>query len=102
LSEIHSFQLSFFAAHAPFDKMDPAHLLWMIEHMQLGYYAEGEVILSPEQGAAQRFLVIKQGLVQGEQNVSDASEADTWLERCWRIGRWRASIVQSRILSATN
>jgi CBS domain-containing protein len=90
LSEIHSFQLSFFAAHAPFDKMDPAHLLWMIEHMQLGYYAEGEVILSPEQGAAQRFLVIKQGLVQGEQNVSDASEADTWLElgpgECFPLG----------------
>lgn len=90
MSEIHSFQLSFFAAHAPFDRMEPAHLLWMIERMQLGYYAEGEVILAPEQGEVRRFLVIKQGLVQGEQHVADASDADTWLElgvgECFPLG----------------
>jgi CBS domain-containing protein len=90
LSAIHSSQLAFFTAHAPFDRMEQSHLLWMIERMQLGYYAPGEVILSPEQGAAARFLVIKQGLVQGEQNVSEASEADTWLElvegECFPLG----------------
>ena len=90
MSEIYSFQLSFFSAHAPFDRMEPAHLLWMIERMQLGYYAEGEVILSPSDGDAQRFLVIKQGLVQGEQNVTDASKTDAWLElgvgECFPLG----------------
>jgi CBS domain-containing protein len=90
LSVIHSSQLSFFAAHAPFDRMEPAHLLWMIERMQLGYYAQGEVILLPEQGVVERFLVIKQGLVQGEQSVADVSEADTWLElsvgECFPLG----------------
>ncbi len=90
MSAIHSSQLSFFAAHAPFDKMEPAHLLWMLERMQLGYYARGEVIASPEQGVVGRFLVIKQGLVQGEQNVAHASEADTWLElvegECFPLG----------------
>jgi CBS domain-containing protein len=54
LSAIHVSQLSFFAAHAPFDRMEPAHLLWMLERMQLGYYARDEVIVSPEQG--RRFL----------------------------------------------
>ena len=38
----------------------------------------------------ERFLVIKQGMVQGEQNVADASEADTWLElsegECFPLG----------------
>lgn len=90
MSAIHSSQLAFFSAHAPFDRMEPAHLLWMLERMQLGYYAQGEVIVSPEQGVVERFLVIKQGMVQGEQNVAHASEADTWLElvegECFPLG----------------
>ncbi|MCX7193522.1 MAG: DUF294 nucleotidyltransferase-like domain-containing protein [Proteobacteria bacterium] len=90
MSAIHSSQLSFFAAHAPFDKMEPAHLLWMLERMKLGYYPLGEVIVSPEQGVAGRFLVIKQGLVQGEQSVAHASETDAWLElaegECFPLG----------------
>ncbi|MGA7751096.1 MAG: CBS domain-containing protein, partial [Gallionella sp.] len=90
MSAIHASQLSFFSAHAPFDRMEPAHLLWMLERMRLAYYAQGEVIVSPEQGVVERFLVIKQGMVQGEQNVADASEADTWLElsegECFPLG----------------
>lgn len=90
MSAIHASQLSFFVAHAPFDRMEPAHLLWMLERMQIAYYAQGEVIISPEQGVAERFLVIKQGMVQGEQNVADASESDTWLElsegECFPLG----------------
>jgi CBS domain-containing protein len=90
LSEIHVSQLPFFASHAPFDHMERAHLIWMMERMQLGYYAKGEVIVSPEQGAVERFLVIKQGMVQGEQNVAHASAADTWMElaegECFPLG----------------
>lgn len=90
MSAIHSSQLSFFAAHAPFDRMENAHLLWMIERMTLAYYAQNEVIVSPEQGDAARFLVIKQGMVQGEQNVAHVSETDTWLElvegECFPLG----------------
>jgi len=70
--------------------MEPAHLLWMLERMRIAYYAQGEVIASPEQGVVERFLIIKQGMVQGEQNVADASEADTWLElsegECFPLG----------------
>ena len=90
MSAIHASQLSFFTAHAPFDRMEPAHLLWMLERMQLAYYARGEVIVSPEQGVVERFLVIKQGMVQGEQNIADASETDAWLElsagECFPLG----------------
>ncbi len=90
MSAIHSSQLAFLAAHAPFNRMEPAHLLWMLERMKLAYYARGDVIVSPEQGTAEHFLVIKQGMVQGEQNVADASVADTWLElsegECFPLG----------------
>ena len=90
MSAIHPSQLTFFAAHAPFDRMEPGHLLWMLERMQLGYYAKDELIISPEQGVVNRFLVIKQGMVHGEQKVANATEADTWLElaegECFPLG----------------
>lgn len=90
MSAIHSSQLVFFAAHAPFDRMEPTHLMWMLERMRLAHYAQGEVIVSPEQGVAERFLVIQQGMVQGEQNVAPTSETDTWLElvegECFPLG----------------
>ncbi|MFA6016335.1 MAG: DUF294 nucleotidyltransferase-like domain-containing protein [Gallionellaceae bacterium] len=90
MSAIHSSQLIFFAAHAPFDRMEPAHLLWMLEHMRIGYYADGEVIISPEHAIADKFIVIKQGIVHGEQNVAQALESDTWLElaegECFPLG----------------
>jgi CBS domain-containing protein len=92
---IHSSQLMFFSAYAPFDRMDAAHLQWMLEHMQLAYYAKGEVIISPEQGIAERFLVIKQGMVHGEQDVAHATEEDTWMElaegECFPLGALLAS-----------
>jgi CBS domain-containing protein len=90
LSAIHASQLSFFTAHAPFDRMEQAHLLWMLERMQLAYYAQGEVIVSPEQGNVEKFLVIKQGKVLGEQTVAKATDTDTWLElvegECFPLG----------------
>jgi CBS domain-containing protein len=80
--------------------MELAHVLWMLERMNLGYYAEGEVIVSPEQGAVDRFLVIKQGKVHGEQNVAHASETDTWLElaegECFPLG---ALLAKRRVAS---
>lgn len=90
MSAIHTSQLTFFAAHAPFDQMEATHLFWMLAHMRMGYYAQGEVIVSPEQGKADRFWVIKQGLVHGEQSVANVSEADAWLElvegECFPLG----------------
>lgn len=90
MSAIHPSEFAFITKHAPFDRMELAHVMWMMERMQLGYYAAGEVIVSPEQGAADRFLVIKQGVVHGEQNVAKASDADTWLElavgECFPLG----------------
>lgn len=80
--------------------MELPDVLWMLERMQLGYYAEGEVIVSPEQGPVDRFRVIKQGKVHGEQSVAHASEADTWLElaegECFPLG---ALLANRRVAS---
>ena len=75
---------------APFDRMEREHLVWLAQRLSLGYYAKGEVVASPEQGVAPRFLVIKQGVVQGEQDVVRAQEDAAWLElhegECFPLG----------------
>jgi CBS domain-containing protein len=90
LSAIHPSQLDQLVRHAPFDYMERADLSWMLERMSLGYYAKEEIIVSPEQGVVDRFLVIKQGLVLAEQRVADATESDTWMElvegECFPLG----------------
>jgi len=100
LSAIHPSELAFITKHAPFSRMELTHVLWMLERMELGYYAEGEVIVSPDQGAVDRFLIIKQGVVHGEQNVAKASDADTWLElgegECFPLG---ALLANRRVAS---
>ncbi len=70
MSAIHASQLSFFAAHAPFDRMEHKHLLWLLEHLRLSYYAKGEVLAEPAQGKVERCFIIKQGMVQGARQGS--------------------------------
>jgi len=76
----------------------------MLERMRLAYYAQGEVIISPLQGIVESFLVIKQGRVQGEQNVAHAIEAETWLElvegECFPLGALLAHRPVSSIYRA--
>lgn len=76
-------------------------MLWMLERMHLGYFAKGEVIVSPGQGVADRLFVIKQGVVHGEQNVAKASDADTWLEltegECFPLG----ALLANRSVAST-
>lgn len=88
MSAIDAAQLVFFARHAPFDRMERAHLLWMLERMQLAYYAKDEVIASPQQGGAGHFFVIKQGLVRGSRVANTQQDAVVELHEgeCFPIG----------------
>ncbi|CAG0124890.1 hypothetical protein RHDC2_00733 [Rhodocyclaceae bacterium] len=88
MSAIHAAQLAFFAKYAPFDRMERAHLLWMLERMQLAYYAKNEVVASPQQGEATRFIVIKQGLIRGTRGANAQQDAVLELREgeCFPVG----------------
>lgn len=62
--------------HAPFDKMERAHLDFMVRRLRLGFYPQGAVILEPEHGGVRYFYVIKQGSVLGEQPRTEDKEPD--------------------------
>lgn len=100
MSAIHPSELTFIIRHAPFDSMALEHVMWMLERMHLAYYAQDEIIASPEQGEATRMWVIKQGVVLGEQSVAKASDSDTWLElmegECFPLG---ALLAKRRVAS---
>ena len=89
------------ARHAPFDHMEREHLLWLARRLKLSYYAKGEMILSPEQGVVDRFFIIKQGVVLGEQDVVRAQDDSAWLElhegECFPLG----ALLSKRAVSST-
>jgi CBS domain-containing protein len=76
--------------HAPFDRMKREDVHWLATRLQVGYYAKGEIVLSPTQGEAHKFFIIKQGVVQGEQGVVQAQSDFAWLElhegECFPLG----------------
>jgi len=51
--------------HLPFDQMEPAHLAELASRLTLAFHARDEAIVSPEDGPALRFQIIKQGHVRG-------------------------------------
>ena len=56
--------LRFLREHLPFAKMEAVALDFLVRHLELGYYAEGTVILDPAQGVPETFYVIQRGSVQ--------------------------------------
>src|SRR5690554_4990519 len=67
--------MSFLREHAPFSSMDDTHLAHFAEHATLSFYADGDVVLSPEDGQAKQFYVVKQGRIRGErQHKTERSE----------------------------
>jgi CBS domain-containing protein len=76
--------------YAPFDQMERDHLLWMTERLKVGYYAKDEIVLAPGDEPIDRFFVIKQGIILGEQDVVRAQDNAAWLElhegECFPLG----------------
>ena len=79
--------IEFFSRHAPFDRMAPAHIQYLARHAELAFYAKGEAITEPAQGVAERFHIIKQGLVRGE--IEPGGEHEVWelhAGECFPVG----------------
>lgn len=58
--------VAFLQQYPPFNQMDNSHLVYLVEHCQLRFYAQGETILDPADGPVKHFYIVKQGRVVGE------------------------------------
>lgn len=72
--------MSFLREHAPFSHMDDNHLAHFAENASLRFYANDDVVLSPEDGPVSRFYVVKQGRIIGERLGSITGETETTFE----------------------
>jgi len=58
--------LLFLERYPPFDQMEPAHLLHLVEHARLRFFATGQIITQPSDGAARSWYVIRRGAIIGQ------------------------------------
>lgn len=72
--------MAFLREHAPFSHMDDTHLAHFAEHASLRFYADGDVVLSPDEGTVKQFYVVKQGRIIGERNNRKNGETETTFE----------------------
>ena len=55
--------LQFLQQYPPFNQMEQAHLLMLIEHAWLHFYSAGTIITQPQDGPPEHWFLIRQGLV---------------------------------------
>lgn len=72
--------MTFLREHAPFSNMDDAHLAHFAEHASLRFYADEDVVLSPDDGPVRRFYVVKQGRIRGERHNDKDGKTETTFE----------------------
>ena len=72
--------MTFLLAYPPFNQMESNHLAYLVEHCQLRFYAQGDTIISPQQGPVQHFYIVKQGLVRGERLLAGQEIPETTFE----------------------
>ncbi|OEY67832.1 putative nucleotidyltransferase substrate binding domain-containing protein [Marinobacter sp. X15-166B] len=72
--------MTFLRAHAPFSRMEDDHLAYFAEHASLKFFADNDVVLSPQDGPITRFHVVKQGRVRGERDNKTTGETQHTFE----------------------
>lgn len=72
--------MTFLREHAPFSSMDDTHLAHFAEHATLRFYADGDEVISPDDGVIKRFYVVKQGRIRGERHNAKDDRTDTTFE----------------------
>ncbi|HEY9099722.1 MAG TPA: DUF294 nucleotidyltransferase-like domain-containing protein [Thiobacillus sp.] len=91
---------------APFDQMDIEHVQWLAQRARLGYFAKGEAVLSPDQSEPVPFVIIKQGVVVGEQGVDGTLQDSAWLEllegECFPLGALLANRPVTNVYRANS
>lgn len=71
---------TFLQKHPPFDQMEPAHLMFLVERCRLVFFPAGADILSPADGAIGHWYLVRQGQVSGRRQGA-AGEPDSQVER---------------------
>lgn len=71
--------VDFLRRHSPFDQMDHADLVYLVENSRLVFFPEGEEILGPDDGRAEHLYIVTRGRVRGERSGREGEVSVTFL-----------------------
>lgn len=72
--------MAFLREHAPFSGMDDRHLALFAEHASLRFFADGDVVILPDDEPVRTFNVVKQGRIRGERTSVRTGEPEITFE----------------------
>jgi len=73
-------------AHMPFSAMSAADVDYIIEHVEVAYFAPGEILLAPSDKVPSHCLIVKQGRVQGLAPDARSIAFEAGVGDCFPIG----------------
>jgi CBS domain-containing protein len=72
--------------HAPFDRMAPEDLQWLVARLSLVYFAPQSVVLAPQEGVPRHFFVVRQGSLAGLDPEATAARWRLTAGECFPLG----------------
>lgn len=72
--------------HLPFSAMATEDLAFVVQNVEVAYYAPGEVIVAPAVDVPPYCAIVKQGRVQGESTDSGAIAYEASVGDCFPVG----------------
>lgn len=72
--------LDFLKQYPPFDAMEASEMSFLVENCILRFYAQGENVISPEDGPVEHLYIVKQGRVFGERRKGQDTSDETTFE----------------------
>lgn len=74
------------SVYLPFSAMERADLDFLIERLEVAYYAPGERVLAPESGVPSHCIIVRQGRVEGFDNESSTVALEAAVGDCFPLG----------------
>ncbi|MBL8378330.1 MAG: CBS domain-containing protein [Burkholderiales bacterium] len=78
--------VDFFARHAPFDRMERAHLVMLAGSTRARYYRDGASVIGPADGPCMRFFMVQRGEVQGQRAGTGSDQVALGPGECFPLG----------------
>jgi len=82
--------LQFLQNYPPFEQMDDDHLVFLVEHCQLRFYAAGDSIVKPDDGRVEYLYIVKQGHILGQRPSASGDGMENALDiavgECFPMG----------------
>jgi CBS domain-containing protein len=74
------------SAYLPFSSMSAADIDFIVEHVQIGYWGPGEIVLAPSAEVPTHCMIVKQGRVQGEAPEGKGIAFEAAVGDCFPVG----------------